>query len=253
MNLARILTTLGINAVPALGWFWGDWNSGTTLAVYWVETVLASLLIALRIVAHRRVVPVRGHSCYQTRQDSKPNRVGIPFLEHFLPVSLMFSAAHGVFLAVIGLLLTANGRGAEMRLSFPDIAIGCGIILAIQMADFLIDLIRLKSRPFRWIEAMAEQNFGRSLVLHLTIMIGMLAGGLSGGARGFFLVFVTLKTMNDLSTTLPQYDPEEAPRWLCRLLDKVPNLGNSRSQPFGDYWKEGKVGERARRARNEQE
>ncbi len=254
MKLSSILTALGINAVPALGWFLGDWTSGTTLAVYWFETVLGSFFIAARVLAHRRAVPVRGHFRYEPPENARQNGAGIPFLKHFLPVTLMFSAAHGVFLFALIAIMTANGRGAEVRLDFREIALGCGLILAFRTVDFLIDLIRMKGRPFRWVEVMAERNLGRVIIIHMTIIIGMMAGGLSGGARGFFLVFVILKTLNDLSNIVPQYDPEEAPKWLCRLMDKIPESARAKGkgQSFAEFWKGGKAAERARRTKNEQ-
>ncbi len=261
MRFTHILTALGINAVPALGWFLGDWNSGTTLTIYWIETVFASFFVALRAVFHRRVVRVRGHFRYETTGKRHSGGARIPFLRHYLPVMLAFSAAHGVFLTSFVVLLTHKGKGAEMRLDFHAMALGCGIMLAMQTVDFLIDLPGMDRRPFRWIEGMAERSMARVFVIHLTIMIGMLASGLSGGMRGFFVVFVILKTINDLSGTLPQYDPEEAPRWLCRLLDMIPDLskkkgkgtafGGTKEKTFAEFWKAGKVDERRRRERNE--
>jgi hypothetical protein len=140
MKLPHFLTALAINAVPALGWFLGDWNSGTTLAVYWFETVLGTLFITLRILLHRRAVSVRGHFRYEPPKDSRPGGPPIPFLRHFLPVSLMFSGAHAFFLVVLGLILTHNGRGNQVRLNLHDLALGVGLILAFQVVDFLIDL-----------------------------------------------------------------------------------------------------------------
>jgi uncharacterized membrane protein YwzB len=251
MKIPHILTVLGINAVPALGWLLGDWNSGTTLAVYWCETVLGSLFIAARAVLHRRVVRVRGHFRYEPPKDARQNGAGIPFLRHFLPVTLMFSAVHAVFLGALIFLMTHNGRGAQVRLNLQDLAVGVGLILAFQVVDFLIDLVQIKTRPFRWIEVMAERNVARVLIIHLTIIVGMAVGGWMDSARGFFLVFVVLKTMNDLNSLVPQYDPEEAPRWLSRLMNMVPNA-TGKKQTFEEFWKEGKVGERARVAKNEQ-
>lgn len=253
MNFLRALMALGINAVPALGWFLGDWTSGTTLVVYWFETVTGSLLVAARIVVQGRMEPRRGHVRYEPTESAKQNGARIPFVKHFLPVALMFSAAHGVFLAVLIAVMTANGRGVEMRLSVPEIALGCGVIVGFQMLDFVLDLFRMKGRPFRWVEHLAERNLGRVFVVHLVLIFGLLAGGLTGGARGFFAVFIGLKTLNDLSGIVPQYDPEEAPRWLCRLMDCVPNANakNRDTRTFAEFWKAGKEEERERRARNE--
>jgi hypothetical protein len=251
MNFPRFLTALAINAIPALGWFLGDWNSGTTLAAYWCETVLGSLFVAARVLLHRRVVRVRGHFRYEAPKDARQNGTGIPFLKHFLPVSLMFSGAHAVFLLALIFLMTHNGRGDQVRVNLQELAVGVGLILAFQIVDFLIDLAQLKKRPFRWIEVMAERNIARVLIIQMTILIGVAAGGWMDSARGFFLVFVILKTMNDLNSVVPQYDPEEAPKWLCWLMDKVPNA-TGKKQTFAEFWKEGKVGERSRVAKNEQ-
>lgn len=256
MKFPHFLTVLGINAVPALGWLLGDWSSGTTLAVYWFETVTASLLIAARILVHRRVVRVRGHFRYEVGRNMKGAGAPMPFLKHFLPVSLMFSAAHAVFLGVLFVVLTANGRGADVRINGGELMLGCGLVLAFQAADFLIDLVRLRNRPFRWIEVMAERNMARVMIIHLTLIIGMAVAGYSDSPRGFFLVFVVLKTMNDLAGVVPQYDPETPPQWLCWLMDRVPNVAEKKpagkKQTFAEFWREDKVGERQRVARNEQ-
>lgn len=250
MKILHFLTALAINAIPALGWFIGEWNSGTTLAIYWCETVMASLFIAVRVLVHRRMVRVRGHFRYEAPQSAKQNGSGIPFLRHFLPVTLMFSGVHAIFLGALFFLMTHNGRGAQVRLNLHELAIGVGLILAFQVVDLLIDLMRMKNFPFRWIEVMAERNLARVLIIHMTLIIGMAVGGFTDSARGFFLVFVILKTMNDLNSVVPQYDPEEAPKWLSRLMDKVPNA-TGKKQTFAEFWKEGKVGERARVAKNE--
>jgi len=250
-RLIQLLTTLAVNAVPALGWFLGNWNAGTTLAVYWFENIAASLFIALRIIIQSRVAPMRGHFRYEPSPDARTSAKTGTFLSGFLPVTLVFSAAHGFFLAVLIFLMTHNGRGAEVRLDFPEILRGCGLVLLFLVAGFLVDLFTLKRRPFRWIEAMAKYNLGRVILVHMTIIIGMVVGGIMGGARGFFAVFVTLKTLADLSTLLPQYDPAVPPRWLCTLMDKVPN-NTGKGKSFAEFWVEGKEDEAERLRKNDE-
>ncbi len=250
-RLIQFLTTLAVNAVPALGWFLGHWNAGTTLAVYWFENIAASLFIALRIIIQSRVAPMRGHFHYEPAKDARTGTKPGTFLSGFLPVTLIFSGAHGFFLAVLIFLMTHNGRGAEVRLDFPEVLRGCGLVLLFLVVDFLVDLCTIKRRPFRWIEALAKYNLGRVIVVHMSIIIGMVAGGIMGGARGFFAVFVTLKTLADLSTLLPQYDPAVPPRWLCALMDKVPNnTGQGRS--FAEFWVKDKRDESERLRKNDE-
>jgi hypothetical protein len=258
MNLLpHVFTTLALNAIPALGWYFGQWNSGTTLAIYWVETVLSTLFIALRIAVHRRFLPVKGHYRYEPPQHNRRHGTGITYLRHFVPIALIFSAAHGVFLAVLFGILTANGRAAEVRLDPRALATGCGLVLLFQMADFLVDVSTICSRPFRWVELLAERNLGRVIVVHLTIILGLFAAAFYDSPRNLFVVFLILKTLNDLSGIIPQYNPDEPPRWLCRLMDRVPP--SARSAPlsrkhatFRDYWIAERADERRRIAANEE-
>lgn len=253
-KLIQFLTTLAVNAVPALGWFIGDWSAGTTLAVYWFENVAASLFIALRIMIQSRVAPRRGHYQYEGSREGRRGAPSGKFLSGFLPVSLVFSAGHAIFLAALIFLMTKNGKGAEVRLDFRELMTGCGLVLLFLAADFLVDLFTIKKRSFRWIETLANRNLGRVMIVHMTIIIGMAAGGMSGGAWGFFAVFVALKTLNDLSILLPQYDPAEAPKWLCTLMDRVPNISRDhpeRGRTFAEFWRNGKREEAERLRKND--
>ena len=253
MKFAHILSLLGLNAIPAAGWFLDDWSAGTTLAVYWFENIAAAIFIAFRILIHRRLVPLRGHFRYEPTKENKRSTESGPYLRHFLPTTLAFSAVHGIFLAALVFLMTMNGRGAEVRLDWNQIGFGCAGTLLFLSGDFLLDLFTLKKRPFRWIEVLTERNIGRVLMIHMTIMIGVAVGGMTGGARGFFAVFVVLKTLVDLSILLPQYQPDVPPRWLCALMDRVPNVQKKKGldDNFADFWRRGNVEEKARQQKNE--
>lgn len=250
-KLIQFFTTLAVNAIPALGWFLGEWNAGTVLAIYWFENVAASLFIALRIMIQSRVAPMRGHFHYAgPRHDGQRTSSSGTFLSGFLPISLVFSVFHGIFLAALIFLMTHNGRGAEVSVNFREALTGSGLVLLFLVGDFVVDLFVLKRRPFRWLENLANRNLGRVMIIHMTLIIGMAVGGMMGGARGFFAVFVVLKTLNDLSVLLPQYDPAVPPKWLCFLMDRVPN-NTGKGKTFAEFWMEGKTEEAQRLRRND--
>ena len=252
-NLLQFLTTLAVNAVPALGWFLGDWNAGTLLAIYWFENVVATLFIAARILVHRRLVPCSGHFKYEPRKGAERGRKG-PFLAGYMTLTLVFSGAHGIFLGAIILILTHNGHGAEMGLNWNEVAKGCVGVLLFLIIGLLMDLPGLRAKKFFWIEQMADRHLARIVIVHLSIIFGMLAVAMTNATRAFFGVFVAFKTLNDLSVVLPQWDPEEPPRWLCRLMDKVPNAAGKarKDETFAEFWKRDKADEIERRRRNEQ-
>ncbi len=66
------LTALGLNAVPAVGWFVGDWSAGTMLVLYWLETLLGTLLVAGRIILHRRSCRARDIGIIKRPQGQTP-------------------------------------------------------------------------------------------------------------------------------------------------------------------------------------
>ena len=249
-GLTQLLTSLGVNAVPAVGWFFEGWSSGTTLATYWFENVAASLFLALKILLHRRLVPCRGHFKYVARAEAKRGPSGT-YLSAFLPFSLIFSAAHGIFLAAIIGMLTAKGKGDLVGLDWHSLGVGCGLVLVFLTLDFLLDLPGLKNKTFFWIEQKADANMLRVAVVHLVIIFGMFAVAMTGSNQALFAVFVVLKTMCDLSTVLPQWNPEEPPKWLCKLMDKVPSAQEYKGLTFAEFWRKDKQEEIARRLANE--
>lgn len=174
-----------------------------------------------------------------------------PFLGSFLQTSLIFSGAHGIFLGVILGVLTANGHGAEIGLNGREVFTGCGLVLVFLAGDFVADLPGLKKRPFAWIEGLADRNLGRVVVVHLSIIFGLAAVAFTGMNRAFFTVFLVLKTMADLASRLPQWNPKTPPAWLCRVMDKVPNAQPGKT--FAEFWVADKAAEIARREANERE
>src|SRR5437867_2487311 len=109
-RIVRLLTLLAVNAVTVAGWFVGGWSAGTTLIIYWFETLAACVFVAARIAAHQGMSPRRGHVSYQAPKSNR-QRSQSSFLQGFLVTSLVFSAAHGLFLGVILFMLDQNGQG----------------------------------------------------------------------------------------------------------------------------------------------
>ena len=247
-RLLQFLAMLGVNAVPALGWFVEGWGGGTTLAIYWFENVAACLFVAARIALHQHWNPLRGHFAHSPREGTKHGR-GQSFLGGFTMISLVFSAAHGFFLAMIILVLTHNGKGDEVEFSLRDMGIGCGNVLVFLTVNFAADLPGLRKWTFLRIEQMAERNLARVIIVHMTIIFGMLGVAMTNATKAFFGVFIALKTMNDLNSVIPQWDPEKPPAWLCSIMNKIPSAHPG--EKFEDFWVKDKAAERARRAANE--
>ncbi|MEU9808375.1 DUF6498-containing protein [Mycobacterium sp. NPDC050853] len=248
-RILHLVTMIAVNAIPLAGWFVGGWSPGTTLAVYWFETVAASLFVGLRAVLHKRWSPRRGHFKYEAPgPDRSYSRTS--FIKGFLFTTLVFSAAHGFFLAVILLLLTHNGQAAMIGIDWRSVGFGCLQVLIALAVDFLVDLPGLRRWSFWQLEVMASRGFMRVGVVHLTLIFGMLAVAVTDAPSALFGVFVVLKTMYSLSTTFPQWEPSTPPRWLSRAMNRVPSARPGLT--FEEQWAKDRIDEAKRRKENEQ-
>lgn len=246
----QLLSLLAVIAVPAAGWFVDDWSGGTTLAVYWFETVAACLFIAARIALHQRWAPRRGHYKYQAPSSSRRGSQSSSFVTGFVVTSLAFSAAHGVFLGVILVLINHNGDGNLADIDWRSVGFGCVSVFLFLALDFAMDLLRLREWSFWQIEQTATRGLSRVVVVHLTVIGGLLAVAVTGAPSALFGVFVVLKTLAALSAALPQWEPATAPGWLSRVANRLPNVHPGRR--FEDVWAEDRANEANRRESNEQ-
>ena len=96
--LRAFLTALGLNAIPAVGWFFGErWSAGTMLVLYWLETLIGTLLVALpdppasTPPAEQRTL---GLSLCAPGERSR-RLAASSYLSAFLIPALVFTAAHG--------------------------------------------------------------------------------------------------------------------------------------------------------------
>lgn len=251
MRFRQVITALGLNAVPALGWFVGDWSAGTTLVLYWLETLTGTSLLAVRIILHRRIRPSKGHWNYQAPEGQAPHTSNrSTYLSAFLVPALVFTFAHGIFLGALGFIAIKNNLSPEARIDSHDLLTGLIGVGLFQGADFILDLTQLRNRPFAWIEKLGQITLSRVIVVHLTIIGGMMVVMFTGANRNFFGVFIFLKTMLQCSLVLPQYNPETPPTWLSHLMDRIgsPKYKNTK---FDQFWKQTDDQEEARVARNE--
>ena len=227
--LLRFLQLAGLNAVPGVGLFIDDWSAATVLALYWCESLIASLLIALRIHLHRSLTRKQGHY-----RDQLAARHGIiargtfngrpwqpaTFLSGFLVTALAFSLAQGVALALLVSRVFSGRNEHAAHVDSQDLMNGLTATAAFLALGFALDLYRLGERPFAWIRRMAEDAVGRIMVVQGAAMVGLVAVVFTNQPRGLFGVFIVLKFFQELGSWLPYYNPDEAPRWLVRVIGR---------------------------------
>jgi uncharacterized protein DUF6498 len=256
-SLVQFAVALARNAIPVWGFLGQGWSPATTLVVYWLETLVGTLLIALRMEIHRHLTHFRGYSVEDgpatisvSSSGGAPKPLHLGYIKAFLVGALAFVLVHGVFLfALVALVLPETPDGGTVdREALRQGALATSGFLAL---GFLVDLAGLRRRPFAWIRSMAEGAFSRIVIVHMTIIIGMIAAMLFHRARPLFTVFVGLKLLADISAHVPQWRPKQAPAWMSRHLSPAGGKGKAGREDFASYWQRTEAAERAREAEDE--
>lgn len=247
-RLAHVSTVLAAIAVPLVGWFVGGWSGATTLVVYWAETLAICVFAWARVRAHQRLAPRRGHYRYQAPSSSKGGKPS-PFAPGFLLTAGLFSFAHGVFMAAIIFLLYRNGFRDVAEIDWRSVGLGCLSVVGFLLLDFLVDLPTLREWTFRDVELVANRGLSRVVVIHLTLILGLAGVAVTDAPDTLFGVFVVLKALTSLSWALPQWEPKQPPKWLSRVLNRVPNVHPG--ERFEDFWASENAAELKRREANE--
>ena len=260
-RLRRVLPLLGINAIPIAGVFAGGWSGATALSLYWWENLIGSLLVALRLLVHRRLTRKRGYgrlhlslttgngeggSAREWKPGRRPKiaRKG-SFVGEFALAALAATAVHGLVLwLVVVKVLDRSPDGSALRLGVLGVA-------GFQLAAFLFDLKGLRHRSFAWVKEQAQATVNRVTLIHLVLIVGAWVS-LRGGGTGFFGPFVVIKAMADVGNALARggmnLDTPEAPAWLAATMNRLaPSRGD-----FGEYWRELKAEEGRLAAEDEQ-
>ena len=204
MKLGGLLRVLGLNAVPIGGVMLAGWSTATGLTLYWCETLVGTATNALRIALHRQWTNKRGHYRGQlgveiNAGDSPPSRRTArgktkwrSFLSEYLVGSLVFTFAHGLFLAII--------LGAFIQ-SWPakaDLLYGVAGIALFQVGGLGFDLLSLREWPFARLKVQVQGAMGRVVLVQFAIIFGMALAIWLEKPGSFFWVFGGLKTVSDI-------------------------------------------------------
>jgi len=220
-RLTRLFETLGVNSLPVVGVVAGDWSWATVLSIYWAENLIAAVLIGLRLWLHRRWRAGAGESSTD----------GLKAPGHFLGTTLAFNLAHGLFLALVL---------AGLLKAWPDLATlqqAIVVLLVMQGLAFGIDLWSLEQWPVARVNERADHLLGRVVLVHLSIIAGMVSYAVFDTEWAFFAVFAGFKVLSDAATFLPRgavaADQKAPPRWLAAVARWFPAQNG---ETFEQYW-----------------
>ncbi|MGZ8501990.1 MAG: DUF6498-containing protein [Candidatus Limnocylindrales bacterium] len=187
------------NTVPLAGVLFFGWNVWTILIVYWLENGVVGAINVLKMRrAEGPYVPGKVSMTMNGRSvDAASKAALIPF---FILHYGIFWTVHGVFVLTLPLFASIGpGRGAAG--SPPSIWTIALAIVALVVSHGLSYKLNYIGRGEYLRTSAANQMFapyGRLVVLHITIIVGALAIGLTGAPAAAIVVLIGLKTVLDL-------------------------------------------------------
>jgi len=266
MKFGGLLRVLGVNAVPVGGVMLAGWSTGTGLALYWCETLIGTATNAVRIAQHRRMTGKRGHyrgqlgvevnsgesspAARRTLRSGRAKTQWKSFLTEYLVGSLVFTFAHGLFLAII--------LGAVVK-SWPakeDLLYGLAGMALFQVGGLVFDLFSLREWPFARLKVQVQSAMGRVVLVHVAIIFGMGLVIWLDKPGSFFWVFGGLKTLSDIGGLFAGKSGAQAgasaadaapPKWAKSVIGKI-----APGEDFDAYWKRERERERAEAAADEE-
>jgi hypothetical protein len=262
MNFGGLLRVLGLNAVPIGGVMLAGWTTGTGLTLYWCENLIGTAMNALRIALHRRFTHKRGHYRGQLgvtvgdsgnqpghRPDQRRKTQWRSFLTEYVAGSLIFTLAHGLFLAII--------LGGVIK-SWPtkdDMLYGLAGIALFQVGGLAFDLLSLREWPFARLKLQVQSAMSRVVLVHLAIIFGMALVFWLEKPGSFFWVFGGLKTLTDIGGLFAAksgakagtINDEPPPKWAKRFVARF-----APGEDLDVVWKRERDRERAETAADEE-
>jgi hypothetical protein len=225
-RLRAVIVVLLINAVPLVGVLRYGWSATNVLVLYWFENLVVAILTTARLIVHRRLTRKRGY--WRTSQlgikvNDRPVKSG--FVAEYATGAFAFTLGHGVFVAVIALLLAQNHPDEPMwHLGWPQVGRGVLVISAMLVVEFCVDLGTIRSASFAAVKQYAQARMARVVVLHLAIIFGMLGMAVTDSPLSILYVLIGLKTLVELGAAASRgaaaSESGAPPAWTLKMADR---------------------------------
>jgi hypothetical protein len=200
------------NIYPLIGVLFFGWTPGSILFLYWFETLIVGFFNVLKMIFAQgselpekakdtidAAVPINERTYYYVNQALK--FVMIPFfIIHFGG----FSLGHGIFV----FSLVNNRLGGTAGLSLQEVTTeilgGVAMLFISHLLSFYINFIGKGEYKNATVNQLFSQPYARVVIMHLTLIFGMMLTMTLGSPFFMIALFVVLKMVADVIAHLSE-------------------------------------------------
>jgi len=215
-SVGAVVALIVANLIPLVGALWFGWDVWGILIIYWLENGIVGLFNVLKM---RRASGPEGSP---TPGDGRTPRITsitingrsasgadkaalIPF---FVIHYGIFWVVHGVFVLTLPLFATMGADGEpDFGTTLDPLAIVFVLVclLISHGVSYVLNYIGRGEHLRTTAAAQMFAPYGRLVVLHVTIIIGAIAIGVTGASSAAIVVLVLLKITLDLGLHLTEH------------------------------------------------
>ena len=178
---AAEIGAVAINIIPLALWYFDDLSAKAAMLIYAFEALFAVVFAILCVLL---ISP-----SYDPEGSPKYKRKG-KLISDFSVIAFGFLGVLGVFVGVILFLFL----GVDFDLK--TITIALAIVLAFQVAEFLVDILALRPLPLKKAEFLLSKSMGKTAVLFFGVFFGVFLAAFV--SEWFVIPLVVLNTIVDI-------------------------------------------------------
>jgi hypothetical protein len=202
-SATAVVLLVAFNLLPLAGVLVGGWSVYTLLVLYWIENGIVGAFAVARILRAAGPPPPRGTAVRLTGGTSASRLILVPF---FLVHYGTFWAVHGVFVLSLPLFLERGSASVDGP-RFDVVAVNAIGLAISHGASFVLNYVGRREYLATSAATESMAPYGRVVILHMAIILGVVVSLFLGSPAGVVLVLVVLKTVVDLALHLAHHRP----------------------------------------------
>lgn len=211
-SAGAVVALVVANAIPLAGVLFLGWNVWTILIVYWIENGVVGVFNVLKMIKAQGI-PDGAQSKWLINGRPAGDAGKLSTIPFFVMHYGIFWTVHGVFVTTLPVFGGISGDGVDLIAGIQpwSIVLATVALLTSHAVSYWFNF--LGRGEYLRVSAATQMfaPYGRLIVLHLTIIVGALAIGITGAPAAAVGILVVGKTVMDVGFHLAEHRRATAP------------------------------------------